>query len=98
MTRHSIQPRDWIFLKSYGFLSFAKSRGKNIGKNISKILSGKYSQKFLDHAKQCGKEALKTSSKSVIHKAAEAAGDLIGNKSFKKFTTKYFRDSYKWAW
>ena len=34
-----------IFLKSYEFLSFAESMGKNIGKNISKNLSGKYSKK-----------------------------------------------------
>ena len=24
MTRYSLQPRDWIFLKGYGYLSFAK--------------------------------------------------------------------------
>ena len=48
MARYSVQTRDRIFVKGYGFLSFAK----NIGKNISKILSGKYSQKLLDHAKQ----------------------------------------------
>ena len=48
--RYSVQPRDRIFVKGYGFLSFAKSMGKNIGKNISKKLSGKYSQKLLHHA------------------------------------------------
>ena len=48
MTRYSVQPRDQIFVKGYGFLSFAK----NMGKNISKNLSGKYSQKLLDHAKK----------------------------------------------
>ena len=47
MTRCSIQPRDKIFVKGYGFLSFAKNMGKNIGKNISKTLSGKYSQNLL---------------------------------------------------
>ena len=47
MTRYSVQPRDQIFVKGYGFLSFAKNMGKNIGKNISKNLSGKYSQNFL---------------------------------------------------
>ena len=45
MTRYSVQPRDRIFVKGYGFTSFAK----NIGKNISKNLSGKYSQKLLVH-------------------------------------------------
>ena len=36
MMRYSVQPRDQIFVKGYGFLSFAKSMGKNMGKNISK--------------------------------------------------------------
>ena len=40
---YSIEPRDRIFVKSYGFLSFAR----NIGKN----LSNKYIQK-LDSAKK----------------------------------------------
>ena len=47
---YSIQPRDRIFVKGYGFLSFAKNISKNIGESISKNLSCKYSQKFLDHA------------------------------------------------
>ena len=42
---------------------------------------GKYSQNLLDHAKQSAADALKTSSKRVIQKTAEATGDLIGNKS-----------------
>ena len=46
------QPRDRIFVKSYVFLSFATSMGKNKGKNIIKNVNGKYSQKFIDHAKQ----------------------------------------------
>ena len=41
MAHFSVQPRDRIFVKSYGFLSFAKIMGKNIGKNISKNLNGK---------------------------------------------------------
>ena len=32
MMHYSVQPRDLIFVKGYGFLSFAK----NIGKNITK--------------------------------------------------------------
>ena len=31
MTRYSVQPRDRIFLKGYGFLSFATSMSKKIG-------------------------------------------------------------------
>ena len=44
MTCYSGQPRDQIFVKGYGFLSFAKNMGRNIGKNISKNLSSTYSQ------------------------------------------------------
>ena len=51
MTRYSVQPR-YIFLKNYGFLSFAKNMGKNMVKNISKSLNSQYSQKLLDQAKQ----------------------------------------------
>ena len=32
---------------------------KNIGKNISKNLTGKYSRKFLNHAKQSATDVLK---------------------------------------
>ena len=42
MTRYSVQPRGRIFVKDYGFLSFAKNMGRNIGKNISKNLSSKH--------------------------------------------------------
>ena len=58
--RYSVQPKDRIFIKGYGFLFFAK--------NMSKNLSSKYSpgmlaarQKLLDHAKQSATDALKTS-------------------------------------
>ena len=50
MTRYSVQPRDQVFVKGYGFLSFAKNMGRNIGENISKNISSKYSQKLVDHA------------------------------------------------
>ena len=59
MTSYSVQPRHWIFVKGYRFLSFAKILSKNIGKNMS----SKYSQKLLDHAKQSATDALKTASK-----------------------------------
>ena len=63
MMHYSVQPRDRIFVKGYGFLSFFKNMGKNIGKNISKNLSAKYSQKRLDHAKQSATDTLKTTQK-----------------------------------
>ena len=53
-----------------------------IVENISKNLSWKYSQRLLDHAKQKKSEidAIKTTSKRIIHKTVEAKGDLISNK------------------
>ena len=82
-----------MFVKRDGFLSFAKNVSKNIGKNISKNVSGKYNpsmlamrQKLLDHAKISATGALKTYSKRVIQKTAEATGDLIGNKIPNKIT------------
>ena len=77
---------DRIFVKGYGFLSFAKNMDKNIGKNISKTLSGKYSQWSLDHVKQSTTDALKTTIKRVIQKTAKATGDLIGNKIANRIT------------
>ena len=34
MMRYSVQPRNQIFVKGCGFLSFARNMSKNIGKNI----------------------------------------------------------------
>ena len=36
MRRYSVQPRDRIFVKGYGFLSFDINVGKAVGKNIGK--------------------------------------------------------------
>ena len=43
-------------------------------------LSNKYSKKLLDSAKKSTTDALKTSPNRAIQKAAEATGDLIGDK------------------
>ena len=77
--RYSIEHRDRIYVKGYGFLSFAK----NIGKN----LSNKYGQKLLHSAKKSTTDAIKTASKRAIQKTAEATGDLIGNKTANKITS-----------
>ena len=39
---YSIEPRDRIFVKGYGFLSFAKSIGTHATK-VAKSMSNKYS-------------------------------------------------------
>ena len=51
MTHYSVQSRDRMFVKDYGFLPFSKKLSKNIGNIISEDLSGKYSQKLLDLTK-----------------------------------------------
>ena len=51
MTQYTVQPGYQVFVKGYGFLSFAKNIDKNIGEKMRKNLNGKYSQKLLDHAK-----------------------------------------------
>ena len=58
--RYSIDPRDRRYVKGCGFLSFAKSIGKN--------MSNKYSQKLVYSAKKSATDAIKTASKRVIQK------------------------------
>ena len=49
--RYSIEPRDRIYVKGYGFLFFAKNMGKS--------LSNKYGQKRTDSAKKSTTDAIK---------------------------------------
>ena len=77
--RYSIEPRDRIYEKGYGFLSFAENMGKSV--------SNKYGQKILDSAKKSTTDAIKTASKRTIQKTAEATVDLIGNKIADKITS-----------
>ena len=85
--RYSTEPRDRIYVKGYGFLSFAKNMGKN--------LSNKQGQKLFDRAKKSTTDAIKTTSKKAIQKTAEATGDLIGNKITYKMTSVSKKKSVK---
>ena len=76
---YSTEPRDRIYLKGYGFLSFTKNMGKS--------LSNKYDQKLLDSAKKSTTDARKTASKRAIQKTAEVTGDLIGINIADKITS-----------
>ena len=49
--RYLTEPRDRIYVKEYGFLSFTRNMGKN--------LRNKYSQKLLDSAKKSTTDAIK---------------------------------------
>ena len=73
--RYSIEPRDRIYVKGYGFFSFVKH------------MSNEYGQKPFDTAKKSTKDMIKTASKRAIKKTAEATGDLIGNKISDKITS-----------
>ena len=77
--RYPIEPIDRIYVKGYEFLSFAK--------NVGKGLSNKYGQNFLDSAKKSTTDVIKTASKKVSQKTAEATGDLIDNKIADKITS-----------
>ena len=67
--RYSIEPRDRVYVKEYGFMSSAK----NIGKN----LINKYSQKIIDTLKKSATNAIETASQRAIQKTAKATGDLV---------------------
>ena len=67
--RYSIEPRDKVYVKEYGFMSSAK----NIGKN----LINKYSQKIIDTLKKSATNATETASQRAIQKTTKATGDLV---------------------
>ena len=58
--RNSIEPKNRIYVKGYGFLSFVKNMGTQ--------LRSKYGQKLLDSKKISITEATKTASKRAIQK------------------------------
>ena len=72
--RYSIELGDRIYVKGYGFMSFAKK------------LSNKYIQKIMDIDKKSTTNAIKTGSQRANQKTAEATGDLVGNKIDKIIT------------
>ena len=86
MMHYSVQSRDQIFIKGYGFLSFATTMSKNVCKIISKNVSAKNSKKLLDHAKQSATDSLETVLKRWIQKTAESIEDLIVTKIANKIT------------
>ena len=82
--RYSIEPRDRIYNKGYGFLSFTKNMGRHANK-VAKNLSKKYGQKLLDSTKiynRCNKNIIEKSNS----KNSRNNGDLIGNKTADKVT------------
>ena len=74
--RYSIEPRKRIYVKGYGFMSFARN------------FSDKYSKSLIDKGIDVSKTFAKTAGKRILKKSAEATGDLIGNKISDKITAK----------
>ena len=84
--RYSIKPRDRIYVKGYGFLSFAKNMGKVLNNKCAATSAANIGQKLLESAKKSITDAIKTASKRAIQKTTEATSDLIGNKIGDKIT------------
>ena len=73
--RYSIESRDRIYVKGYGFMSFARS------------MSNKYGKKLVDTAKKSATDAIKLLLKEQYKETAEATGNLVGNKIADKITS-----------
>ena len=74
--RYSINPRKRIYVKGYGFVSFARN------------FSDKYSKSLINKQIDVSKTFAKSAGKRILKKSAEATGDLIGNKIADKITAK----------
>ena len=72
---YSTEPKLRKYVKGYIFLSLARK------------FVDKCSKKLMDTATKTGIDAVKTASKRVVQKTAEATGDLIGNKIADKTTS-----------
>ena len=72
---YSTEPRFRKYVKGYGFLSFARNFGN------------KYGKKLVDTAVKKRNRCVKTTSKRLVQKTAQATGNLIGYKIADKFTS-----------
>ena len=59
----------------------------NIAIKTGTNFNGKYSKKLTDTAIKTGKDFATIAGKKIVHKSAEATGDLIGNKVADKITS-----------
>ena len=73
--RYLIEPRDRIYVKGYGLLSFPKNISKN-GTKGGKNLNNKYSPKLIDSAKKSTTNATKTASKRSVPKNSRSNWSL----------------------
>ena len=92
--RYSIEPRERRYVKGYGFMSFARNFGNKYGKRLMNTaiktgtnFNSKYGKKLTDTAIKTGKDFATIAGKKIVHKCAEATGDLIRNKIADKITS-----------
>ena len=92
--RYSLEPEYRKYVKGYGFLSFTRNFGDKYGKKLmnTAIKTGtnfknKHGKKLTDTAIKTGKDFAMIAGKKIVHKSAEATGDLIGNKIANKITS-----------
>ena len=83
--RYSLEPRYRKYVQGQGFMSFAKNIGNKYGRKIfdksidvGENMSNKYGRKI--DGIDAGKDFAKIAGKKVLHKSAEATGEMIGNK------------------
>ena len=72
--RYSIELKKRIYVKGYGFMSFARN------------FSDKYSKSLIDKGIDVSKTFAKTAGKRILKESARATGDLTGNKIADKIT------------
>ena len=92
--RHSLEPEYRKYVKGYGFLSFARNFGDKYGEKLMNTaikagtnFNSKYGKKLTDTAIKADKDFATMADKKIVHKSAEATGDLIGNKIADKITS-----------
>ena len=74
--RYLLEPRDRIYVKGDGFMSFARSMRINMERHL-----------LQDTAKKSAADAMKTASKRAIQKTAEATGASVDNEIADKITS-----------
>ena len=99
--RYSIEPIEGRYVKGYGFMSFARNFGNKYGKKLMNTaiktgtnFNSKCGKKLTDIAIKTDKDFATIAGKKIVHKTAEATGDLIGNKIADTITTKPSKQSH----
>ena len=87
--RYSLEPCYRKYVQGQGFMSFAENIGNKYGRKIfdkSIDVNNKYGRKILDKSMDASKDFAKIAGKKVLHKSAEATGEMIGNKIADRIT------------